>query len=71
MQKKYGRTWKRIRDRYIRNHPVCEICGEKAAEEVHHVIPISEGGQHTDKNLMALCHECHKDIHRRKEDKDV
>ena len=24
--KKYGRAWKRIRDRYIREHPLCERC---------------------------------------------
>lgn len=62
--RKYGRSWKRIRDRYIRNHPLCEICGAKA-EEVHHLIPICEGGKHTDKNLMSLCHDCHKYQHER------
>jgi|SRR5690554_2495126 len=24
--KRYGRAWKRIRDRYIKSHPLCEEC---------------------------------------------
>lgn len=23
---RYGRAWKRIRDRYVANHPLCEMC---------------------------------------------
>ena len=26
INKKYGRAWKRIRDRYIASHPLCEKC---------------------------------------------
>ena len=26
VKKRYGRTWKRIRDRYITAHPLCEQC---------------------------------------------
>ena len=24
--KRYGRAWKRVRDRYIKSHPLCEEC---------------------------------------------
>ena len=27
--KRYGRAWKRIRDRYIKSHPLCEECENK------------------------------------------
>ena len=27
MSRKYGRAWKRIRDRYAKQHPKCEKCG--------------------------------------------
>lgn len=61
--RRYGRCWKRIRDKYVAEHPFCQICG-KPAEEVHHIIPICEGGQHDRKNnLMALCKVCHAQIH--------
>ncbi len=64
--KRYGRAWKRIRDRYIKAHPLCEQC-EKAgrltpAEEVHHVLPLSHGGTNNTSNLMALCKPCHSRI---------
>ena len=64
--KRYGRAWKRIRDRYIQAHPLCEQC-EKAgrlmpAEEVHHILPLSKGGGNEKSNFMALCKSCHSRI---------
>lgn len=64
--KRYGRSWKRIRDRYIKAHPLCEECNKngriKAAEEVHHILPLSKGGGNEISNLMALCKSCHSKI---------
>lgn len=65
-KRRYGRVWKRIRDRYISEHPLCEKCREAGkltpAEEVHHVRPLSKGGTHDRSNLMALCKKCHSEI---------
>lgn len=65
-KKHYGRTWKRIRDRYIAAHPLCEQCKKTdkltPAEEVHHIIPLSKGGTHAEINLMSLCTSCHSEI---------
>jgi 5-methylcytosine-specific restriction protein A len=65
-RKRYGRAWKRIRDRYIKTHPLCEECYKQgrltAAEEVHHVLPLSKGGTHDNDNLMSLCKACHSSI---------
>ena len=42
--KRYGRAWKRIRDRFIKAHPLCEECEKNGiltpAEEVHHIKPL-------------------------------
>ena len=50
VRRRYGRAWKRIRDRYIQEHPLCELCQWDGrltpAEEVHHKVPLSEGGTH-------------------------
>ncbi|MHB1126874.1 MAG: HNH endonuclease [Bacillota bacterium] len=66
VKKRYGRTWKRIRDRYIAAHPLCERCGKRGritpAQEVHHVKPLSQGGTNEVFNLMALCTSCHSEI---------
>ncbi|EHL65438.1 HNH endonuclease [Cloacibacillus evryensis] len=64
--KRYGRSWKRIRDRFIMAHPLCEECRKQgrltAAEEVHHILPLSKGGSNAQANLMALCKSCHSRI---------
>lgn len=66
MKKRYGRAWKRVRDRHIAQHPLCEVCKRNGnltpAEEVHHIVPLSQGGTHDDSNLMSLCKSCHSEI---------
>jgi len=64
--RRYGRSWKRIRDRYIQAHPLCEDCLSRGvlepATEVHHKLPLSRGGTNDVGNLMALCKPCHSHI---------
>lgn len=64
--KRYSGEWRKIRGRYIKAHPLCEMCkkgGKLApAEEVHHIIPLSKGGTHAASNLMSLCTSCHSTI---------
>ena len=64
--KRYGRSWKRIRDRYIKANPLCEECQRQGrlipVEEVHHIIPLSKGGGNETINLMSLCKSCHARI---------
>ena len=66
-KRRYGRAWKRIRDRYAQAHPLCEMCLKEGrltpVEEVHHILPISKGGDHRESNLMSLCQSCHTKIH--------
>ena len=68
INRKYGRAWKRIRGRYAAAHPLCEMCLKEGrytpVEEVHHILPISQGGDHRQSNLMSLCQSCHTKIHR-------
>ena len=67
VHKKYGRAWKRIRDKYAAEHPLCELCFDRGiivpTEEIHHKRPLSEGGTHDRSNLIALCKSCHSSIH--------
>ena len=66
MKKRYGIAWKRVRDRHIAQHPLCEVCKRNGnltpAEEVHHIVPLSQGGTHDDSNIMSLCKSCHSEI---------
>ena len=73
VRRRYGRAWKRIRDSYIQQHPLCEKCGETGkltpAEEVHHKLPLSQGGTHEQRNLIALFQPCHSKIHAERGDR--
>jgi len=57
-----------------RDNNACQDCGSKENLEVHHVLPISQGGINELSNLKLVCHDCHlenyKDIHHPK-DKSV
>lgn len=61
--KRYGRNWKRIRDKYVKAYLLCEECKKQGrltpVEEVHHIISLSKGGSNDFSNLMSLCKSCH------------
>lgn len=68
-----GSKWKKIRDTKIKLNPLCECCGEKLAEEVHHILPLEDYSNDLEtmeqlaydiNNLQSLCRECHYKIHR-------
>ena len=46
-KKRYGKSWKKIRDAYVASHPLCELCLKNGqyvvAEEVHHKKHLAEG----------------------------
>lgn len=63
VRKHYGYQWRKIRNNYIRQHPLCAHCLANGlailAEEVDHILPISKGGSHDEMNLQSLCKSCH------------
>ena len=62
----YGTTeWKKLRERYINQHPLCEHCDKRGlitpGEMVDHVIEIEDGGEKLDfNNLQTLCTHHHR-----------
>lgn len=66
---RYNSAWRKIRNRYIRQHPLCERCLAEGrytpADLVHHKKPLSDGGTNENSNLMSLCYSCHEIIHGR------
>lgn len=67
VNKIYGRQWKKLRALYISHHPVCEQCQKEGrltpVDEVHHIVPVNEGGRNEWDNLMSLCKSCHQKMH--------
>ena len=57
--------WRRLRLAILRAAGgVCQSCGKRAADEVHHKHPIREGGETWNPaNLIALCRRCHRAEH--------
>ena len=61
-----GAEWEQQRQHAMRQGGWrCSKCGKAGRLEVHHIIPISEGGTNDPENLTPLCRECHINIHRR------
>lgn len=58
-------TATQARNRFIACNGMCERCNQPLEESwhMHHRKPHSEGGQTIYENSMALCPQCHKEIH--------
>lgn len=65
-RKRYGRSWRRVRDQQLAEHPLCVQCEKTGkitpAREVHHIKPLSQGGTNESDNLLSLCTSCHSEI---------
>jgi 5-methylcytosine-specific restriction protein A len=59
----YGSQWRKLRQLYVSTPPLCEKCLEQGfhvpVAEVHHILPLDEGGTHAEDNLVSLCQSCH------------
>jgi 5-methylcytosine-specific restriction endonuclease McrA len=58
----------------------CQLCGGEAPFkdkngdpylEIHHAVPIRDGGSDSAENLIALCPNCHRKIHVSAEQNDM
>ena len=55
----------RIKKRLVSNNSKCEVCGYEFAPvlQIHHIVPISQGGDNRSENIVCLCPNCHKTLH--------
>jgi len=43
----------------------CAVCGwREAHRDIHHIVPLNEGGPDTVENKIPLCPNCHRMTHR-------
>ena len=72
-KKRYGRTWRKVRERFLQAHPLCEMCLKQGratpATEVHHILPLGRGGSNHESNLSSLCKRCHSSVSARDGDR--
>jgi len=69
---RYARNPSVARTTLRRAGGVCELCGQPAPFldingepflEVHHIVPLAEGGPDDTSNTAALCPNCHRAVH--------
>lgn len=57
-------VWAKLRREKLRANPVCEHCQSGINVQVHHIRYPDVWGEEQMEDLMTLCDECHKGIHR-------
>lgn len=58
----------------MRDKLTCRLCKmflESNVLQVHHIIPVSNGGTDDKKNLVLLCYHCHTKVHQQGHEKYV
>lgn len=55
----------RIKKSLIEEKGSCKICGYsfKPVLQIHHILPISRGGNNDTDNIICVCPTCHKTLH--------
>jgi 5-methylcytosine-specific restriction endonuclease McrA len=52
--------WAMVRRCKLLANPICELCNERLANEVHHRTPLEQGAAEYDReNLVSTCKPCH------------
>lgn len=54
----------KVRLYFLEKHPFCQYCGNKTTQ-IHHLIPVADGGDNRESNLIPLCDKCHSLAHGR------
>jgi 5-methylcytosine-specific restriction enzyme A len=56
----YGQAWRRLRDKFVAEYPLCFVCGA-AATQVDHIDGLGINGPRAYdwSNLQSLCRSCH------------
>lgn len=60
-----GGEWQKLREKVLkRDGHKCVSCGSDNDLEVHHIVPVAQGGSNELSNLITLCLTCHNKAHR-------
>lgn len=57
-QRGYGYQWQLIRDKHLKQHPYCAVCG-LPGNNVDHILSKARGGTDDPANLQTLCQSHH------------
>lgn len=60
LRKEFRKRWYKL---LANIDPQCGVCGNMPWREKHHIIPLYLGGINENINLIAICQDCHDEIH--------
>ena len=61
----YDSRWARFRSMYLAEHPLCGCGCGRAAEEIHHIVPVKGPDDplfYEESNLLAMSKGCHSAV---------
>lgn len=66
-QRGYGSQWRKIRDAFLADHPLCSECEQRGRVTVAQVVHHIDENQlnNSPDNLQAMCRPCHERNHGR------
>lgn len=62
MKRDWHTAWRKVHEDLY-----CRLCGLTSVDP-HHVLPRSLGGTESTHNIVALCRDCHRAVHRKEVD---
>lgn len=69
-QRGYTKQYEKARTWVLRRQPLCPLCLAEGrltpATQTHHIVPLSDGGTNSVRNLMPLCEAHHAEQHRKR-----
>ena len=58
-----NRKYTEVRRSFLEENPICQICLERYAEDIHHKEGRDGERLVNVENFMAVCRKCHRGIH--------
>lgn len=69
----HSTKWKKLSKELRERYPLCQVCGERLTQAVHHIDNLERYNNDPDEmyekafdlnNLLCVCNECHARLHR-------
>ena len=56
------RLYEIVRERYLNNNPICEVCGTTHSDQIHHKKGKIGSLLYNERYFLAVCFPCHRHI---------
>lgn len=64
LRKQFGKKRESLFKELVKNSgKKCHYCINTEGLEIHHLLPLSHGGENNIENLVLTCQDCHEELH--------